>query len=154
MGEAMSEARRLLEDTKQELLQWHGRCAMVDRVDAFLARPDTHDAEVAVLVEALKAIWLSVWGTGETFIGVDLGVNVTASIKLQPPHYQRFKEWAKMRDAALADTSPAAAALLAQEEQIKMARGKVMMIDASPAGSLNAQLKADALAALAPGENP
>jgi hypothetical protein len=54
--------------------------------------------------------------------------------------------------AALADTSPAAEALLAQGERIKTARGKVMMIDASPAGSLNAQLKAEALAALAPGE--
>lgn len=30
--------------------------------------------------------------------------------------------------------------------RMKVVRGKVMMIDASPAGSLNAQLKAEALA--------
>jgi len=147
------EARRLLAAVKREIdADAHLRCLLcheegghcegcpAPEIDAFLAQPEPAQtgaaAREAVLVEALKRC-------EELF--------TTIKNDFLDPRHECRQGW-KIIDDALTDTSLAAVALLAQGEKMKVARGKVMMIDASPAGSLNAQLKAEALAALAPEE--
>lgn len=105
------EALRLLAEARDDMLTWHGRCPIVDRIDAFLAQPTA--AREAVLVEALKALeWVGPtdqWGLGKTCIRCGA-----------------WKESGVHQEGCpialtLADPSPAAAALLARVEGLEEA---------------------------------